>query len=55
VVRFNALQQHWAETAPPTYVSMAAWIGYRPKKRPADEQDVDFEGFMRALAPDGRG
>ena len=44
----------YAACGPPVFISLAAWIGFKPQRRRAEDQP-DFENLMRALAPGGAG
>lgn len=44
----------FAEEGPPAFVALAAYLGLRRPRRRAAEP-IDFDAFMRALAPNGAG
>jgi hypothetical protein len=42
------MQRHWQEVAPPINLSMAAFIGFKPKKvRVAEADDFDSDEFIK--------
>jgi hypothetical protein len=42
------MQRHWQEVAPPINLSMAAFIGFKPKKvRVAEADDFDIDEFIK--------
>ena len=44
----------FAQEGPPVFVAVAAYLGLRKPERRAGEP-IDFDAFMRALAPSGGG
>lgn len=58
LLRYNKLQEHWAEFGPPVHRAVAAYLGLaggKPKAPQDEERFDDFESYMRALAPGGSG
>jgi hypothetical protein len=42
------MQRHWQEVAPPINLTMAAFVGFKPKKvRLAATDDFDIDDFIK--------
>jgi hypothetical protein len=44
------MQRHWQEVAPPLNVALAAYVGFKPKKRARPASEFDGDEFARAMA-----
>jgi len=47
--RYAALRRHWREVVPPAHLSLAALIGFKPRRTEAVEDPEDLARELRAL------
>jgi len=49
LTRYSALQRHWTRVAPPAHLSLAALIGFKPKRAGAGELVQNPDELVRQL------
>ncbi len=44
------MQRHWRTVAPPPNVTLAAFVGFKPRKAVQAAEEFDIDAFLRVAA-----